>query len=47
MDAYYLLLFEKKMYELASEQRKLSERYHEQMQEFENWVYVPLPICKK
>ena len=34
MDAYYLLLFEKKMYELASEQRKLSERYHEQMQEF-------------
>mgnify|MGYP000747960399 CR=1 FL=1 len=34
MDAYYLLLFEKKMYELASEQRRLSERYHEQMLEF-------------
>lgn len=33
MDAYYLLLFDKKMYELASEQRKLSERYHEQMLE--------------
>lgn len=34
MDAFYLLLFEKKMYELASEQRQLSERYQAQMLEF-------------
>ena len=34
MDAFYRLCFDKKMYELAVEQRKLSERYHEQMLEY-------------
>lgn len=40
MDAFYRLCFDKKMYELAVEQRKLSERYHEQMLE-----YVDLGMC--
>lgn len=34
MDAFYRLCFDKKMYELAVEQRKLSERYHDQMLEY-------------
>lgn len=34
MDAYYVYIFDRKMYTLAVEQRKLSERYHEQMLEF-------------
>lgn len=34
MDAYYVYIFDRKMHTLAGEQRKLSERYHEQMLEF-------------
>lgn len=34
MDAFYLLRFEQRLYALASEQRKLSERYKEQMLEY-------------
>lgn len=34
MDAYYCLRFDEKMYDLAVEQRRLSERYHEQMLEY-------------
>lgn len=34
MDAFYRLRFDQKMYDLAVEQRRLSERYHEQMLEF-------------
>lgn len=34
MDAFYTLSFQEKIYELAIEQRKLSERYKEQMLEF-------------
>lgn len=34
MDAFYVLQFEQQMYVLATEQRKLSERYHEQMLEY-------------
>lgn len=34
MDAFYVLQFERQMYTLASEQRRLSERYQEQMHEY-------------
>ena len=34
MDAFFHLCFDEKMYQLAVEQRKLSERYHEQMLEY-------------
>lgn len=34
MDACYVYLFDRKMYALAIEQRKLSERYHAQMLEY-------------
>lgn len=34
MDAFYRLRFDRKMYGLATEQRRLSQRYHEQMLEF-------------
>lgn len=34
MDAYYVYIFDRKMSALAAEQRKLSERYHEQMLEY-------------
>lgn len=34
MDAYYVYIFDRKMSALATEQRKLSERYHEQMLEY-------------
>ena len=34
MDAYYVYIFDRKMSLLAAEQRKLSERYHEQMLEY-------------
>lgn len=34
MDAFYALSFDRRMYELTIEQRRLSERYHEQMLEF-------------
>lgn len=34
MDAYYVYIFDRKMSALAAEQRKLSERYYEQMLEY-------------
>lgn len=34
MEAYYVYIFDRKMRVLASEQRKLSERYHKQMIEY-------------
>ena len=34
MDAFFRLCFDEKMYRLAVEQRKLSERYQEQMLEY-------------
>lgn len=34
MDAFFLYQFERRMYALVIEQRKLSERYHEQMLEY-------------
>ena len=42
MDAYYVYIFDRKMSALATEQRKLSERYHEQMLEY---VDLGLQIC--
>lgn len=44
MDACYVYLFDRKMSALAAEQRKLSERYHEQMLEY---VDLGLPTCKR
>lgn len=47
MDAFYRLCFDKKMYELAVEQRKLSERYHEQMLEYVDLGMRSLLICRR